>query len=185
MQGRPEGVLGVHAPDHSHLPCLDEVGALCISALLHHHCVVRQALQLYHPCQVMQLPCCPAPVHISAPCCCMSFLTHHAFLASCTFSYNSALHHSVLHQVHAIGQLLATATWLLANSHGICSCYCVHVAKQHAQEPLASAVKVVTIMTAATIATVIAASYHVSRTTNCIECCCDQHHCYSNDCCKA
>lgn len=110
MQGRPEGVLCLHAPDHSHLPCLDEVGAICISALLHHHCVVRQPLQLYYPCQVMQLPCCPAPVHISASCLCLSFLPHHAFLAACTSTYNSALpvYGSTLQQVHVTGQILAT-----------------------------------------------------------------------------
>ena len=112
MQGRPEGVVCLHAPDHSHLPCLDEVGALCISALLHHHCVVRQPLQLYHPCQVMQLPCCPAPVvHISAPGFYTTFLPHHAFLASCTSTHNSALYDSALQQVHVTGQLLATVTW--------------------------------------------------------------------------
>ncbi len=51
----------------------------------------------------------------------------------------------------------------MANSHGICSCDCVHVAKQQAQQPLATAVKLVTIMT---LATVMAANSHFSRTNN-------------------
>ena len=179
MQGSPEGVLSFHAPDHPHLPCLDEVGAPCISALLHHHCVVRQPLQLHHSCQVMQLPCCPAPVHISASCLGISFLPHHACLASCTSTHNCAPQQFLLQQVHVTGHCN------MATSHGVCTCYCVTAAKQHAQQPLATAVKVVTTTTVATFATFIAASSLFSRTNNCTECCCDQHNTYRHDCCKA